>query len=91
MAKLRVSFDELRNKLAGRVLLHPGKKSGELVVEVPGEGAVLRHFLECLVDGDNLIVTAAYREDIYGTHDVSLTAVAAWLKKNNVSFEVLEP
>ncbi len=78
---LLIGLRELEVGLAGRAMVLPGRREGELVVQVPGEWPVLNYYLEGEGGpGGSLNVTSAYREDVYGTYEMSLSAVAAWLR-----------
>lgn len=90
MARVRFSFGELKEKLAGRVLISGGRRPGEIVLEVPGEGLVKSSRLECIVHEDEIVVNAAYRDDVYGSYEVSPYAVAKWLMDQGMEVEVLE-
>ncbi|MGC9116929.1 MAG: hypothetical protein ACP5ID_04955, partial [Conexivisphaera sp.] len=76
--KVLVSLRSLEVQLAGRAIVSPGAREGEVLVQVPGEWPVLNYYLEGAAAGDRVELRSAYREDAYGTYEVSMHAVIGW-------------
>ncbi len=88
--KIRVlmSLRDVERGFAGRALVSPGRREGEVLVQVPGEWPVLNYYLEGAGTEDAIEVTSAYREDVYGTYEVSMHAVAKWLRDLGIEANV---
>jgi len=82
--RILMNLRRLEAALAGRALVSPGAREGEILVQVPGEWPVLNYYFEGAAAGDGVEVRSAYREDVYGTYEVSIYAVAKWLRDTGV-------
>ena len=81
---MKVRLRDLERGLAGRAVVLPGRREGEVVIQIPGEWPVLNYYLGGGGAGDAVELRSAYREDVYGTYEVSMGAVAKWLREMGV-------